>query len=722
MPQFKLKSVKELFPDANKKLLEDDKKLEFGKMFQISTDEKKRVIKTLDEMVDQAKRQREAMMAIKSEAVRNYEGIEKITGPWEGSSNISTMITTIASDMMHAKLFPMVWNLDMLHFEGTEKHDEEIADNNEIMIKWALTKDMENTQEKVDDILHRFVVDGTIAVKVVWEVYYTYVTRVVPQSVDAKGNVKFKVVYDRIRRERARWIIKDIDYVYPTFNADNEQRADIIEEVYLTLPMLREMKERKMILPDIDLDKVQEAVEKTFDPEGTVKARYQAAGIEAFYARLDSFPIKCYEGYISHAFKEGSPIRRDCVFLTMPDQGLYLSGKPLHTVSRIGKKPWIIRSFLRRPGIIYGKGVPELVRHLHKEMNAIHNQRIDAGNMVIAPFFFFRAASGMEPEEISVRPATGIPLDDPKNDVAFPDYNPSRLSVSFQEESIIMDLIRQLTYLSAADFGQETANRPTARGTLALISRSDKPFGLLGARVQRVFTDLITMTRQYYEENLPPGIQERILGENGHPVWGTLSPEMIAGQYDASMELDLTSGDIAFEKQADQLIFQTFVQDPMVNQNPAFAWEIRANYLKSLGKKDVEKIIGPKPDFTNNEGDVEDENHMFAQEQIPKVESTDDHVAHMNGHQQFKREMQGILTPNALRNITTHILEHRFAYTNGLKEQALLFQGGTNGQGGKTGSTGALVTPGVDAIQGPRVGGQTGGTQVTQVPTQQGIG
>ena len=110
----------------------------------------------------------------------------------------------------------------------------------------------------------------------------------------------------------------------------------------------------------------------------------------------------------------------------------------------------------------------------------------------------------------------------------------------------------------------------------------------------------------------------------------------------------------------------------MVNQNPAFAWELRANYLMSLGKKDVEKLIGPKPDYSDAKGDVEDENHRFVQEQGTKVDQKDDHVAHMNGHQQFKREMQGKLTPNALRLITLHILEHRMAYQNGLQEQALI--------------------------------------------------
>jgi len=714
MPEFKMKTTKELFPDKAKKLEEQDKKIEFGKMFRLPPDEKKKVCETINEMVKEATRQRAGLIKIKTEGVKNYEGIEEVNGPWEGSSNISTMVTTISADMMHAKLFPMIWNLDTMHFVATEKHDENVAEDNKTLMTWALNKDMEGTQDKVDDILHRLVVDGTIAVKVVWEVYYTYVTRVEPTSVSEKGEIKNKVIYDHIRRERARWIIKDIDYVYPTFNAENEQRADIIEEVYFNLPMLREMKARGQLLPDIDVEDLEKEVDKGFDPGGTIRQRLESSGIESYYARRDSYPVKCYEGQIAYDINHDG-VREQCVFLCLADaknEKGYLAGKPLHTVSRIGKKSWLIRPFLRRPGLIYGKGIPELVRHLHKEMNAIHNQRIDAGNMVIAPFFFYRAGSGMQPETLEIGPGMGIPLDDPQRDVFFPNYNAGRLTVSFQEENIVMDLIEKLTFLTPAMLGRETASRPTARGTLAVIAQGEQKFGLLAARVQRIFSDLITMTRQLYEENMPPDIQKRVLGKDGNPVWGMLSPETIAGQYDAMMEIDLTAGDIAFEKQADQLIYQTFIQDPTVQTNPSFMWEIKAGYLRSLNKKDIEKYIGPKPDMGVNEGDVDDENIMVSQEMNPKISPQDDHVQHMNGHSEFKREMGRSLTPNASRILTEHILEHRLAYSETIQQQALVNQGG--GNAGQSQNQGKLNPPQIGLMQGPRIENQNQPQQ--QVP------
>ena len=43
MTKFKLKTTEELFPDKARKLEEEDKKLEYGKMFNISNEEKKKI-------------------------------------------------------------------------------------------------------------------------------------------------------------------------------------------------------------------------------------------------------------------------------------------------------------------------------------------------------------------------------------------------------------------------------------------------------------------------------------------------------------------------------------------------------------------------------------------------------------------------------------------------------------------------------------------------------
>lgn len=719
MPDDKLSTLKDLFPDPSKtaKLEKEDKKTNYGHMFQLSEEKQKKIVRFLKDCVDECKKQRQQWTDIRYESIKNYEGSRKQGGPWEDSSNITTMITTISVDMIHSKLFPMVWNPDLLYWKGTTAHNEEVAENNRIFAQWIFTKDMPDTQDNVDEITGRLVLDGTIAVKRRWEKNFIYVTRAVANSVGDKGVVKYDIVYDKVKRERAAWDVKEIERVYFPYNCKNEDDAEyVIEEIYYTLPILREMKAKKLILNDINIDDIKVAMQKKFDPEGGQKARLEAAGIETISDRMESIPICCYEGYVKYDIDDDD-MREECIFLILPDVDVYLSGKPLHCVSRIGKRPWKIGQFLKRFGCSLGKGIPELVRNLHNELDAIHNQRIDAGNMAIAPFFFFRSASGFDPKQISVKPATGIPLDDPQRDVYFPDYNPSRLSVSFQEENIIMDLISKLTYLPPSAFGRESASRPTARGTMALIAESGQPFNLLAGRVMKIVLDLVTDTRKMYEEHFDASYARLILDDKGRQQWNALSPEMIAGDYMAFSTVDLEKSNSSFESQAAQIRYQALAQSPLCQQNPAFFWELSSDFIKSTGKKDVEKLIGPKPDYEQNPGIVDDENQMLMQEQSIKVNPKDDDVAHINGHTKFKKEMFSVMTSNALTQLTIHIMEHRASYTQKLQQSAMVYQG----QGG--GDTSQLMAPQGGTFQGPPVagvgqGGQPGMPQPSAQPSQ----
>src|SRR3990167_689797 len=707
---FKLPAVKELFPETDEKLMEREKDVNYGHMFRLDIDKKKDIVKYVYDCVEECKRQRTELIEKKKQAIRNYEGIREGNGPWEGSSNISTMITTITCDMMHAKLFPMVWNPDLMHFVGREKNDNVIADNNKILMHWAITKDMEDSQDKVDEAIWRLVVEGGLQVKVQWEIYYAYITRAVPQSVDDKGEIQYSVKYEQVKRERAKWNLRDLDRVYFPVNSQNVREAEyIIEESWFTYPMILELKAQGLLLPDFDTDLFKQKLAKLLDPEGIKDARNNALGVTQYVDRMESYPIKTYEAYIKYDIN-GDGIREECIFIVFPDFEMYGSGKPLHCVSKTGVRPWLIRPFMRRPGSMIGKGIPEQVYHLHNEMDAIHNQRIDAGNMVIAPFFFYRPATGFDPQKIRVRPAMGIPLDDPQRDIMFPNYNASRLSVSFQEEQLVMQLIQMLTNVTDPMLGKELANRPTARGTLAVIAQGDQRFTPLAARVVKIVSDLITITRKMYEENLSPEIAARVLGKDGKPVWKRYSPEMIVGDYDCYMDIDLSSQNEALEKQADQVIYQTMVKDEYVNQNPAYAWELRALYLKSLGKKDIEKIIGPKPNYELSPGDIEDENLMMYQEQEVLVRPNDDHLAHINSKAEFKRRMAGFLTPQASLLLTMNILEHRNMYQQKLQEMAMMNQGGGNAAvEGNAGTPGTLGVPRMGTFQGPPVGpGQPG--------------
>lgn len=626
------KKVKEFFTKPKKAEEQENKEREElqSVQYQIDSTEKQKIVGMVKARVKEFEGSRTEFMFIREKSIKQYEGIKEETNvPWPGHSNISTMVTTVACDLLHAKLFPMVWNESSITWEGVEEHDKEIATVNKEVMSFVVSTDMK-MQNTVDDIVHCLVVDGTVAIKKHWEVYWKWVTRKIPDGVEmfvTQGGAletkkKFKIQYDYIRRERCRLEIRPLEMVYLPFNADSnrpnwEDTADIIDERWYTIADLRELQQQGAIDDSVNLEDIKVKMAQSIDEfKGTTKVRMRAEGTTAPNpiendVAMENYKLKCYEAELMYDINKDK-IREKNVFLVIDKLDMYLSGKPMHAVSRVGRSSWIIRPFLRRPGRVYGKGTPELVRHLHDELDAIHNQRIDAGNMLIAPFFFYRSASGVKPRRIVAGPATGIPLDDPDRDVKFPTFPGYGLQISFQEEALVMELIERLTYLTPAMLGKETAQRPTARGTLAVIQQGESKFGLIGKRVQAVVCDLLTDVRQKYEENMPPEAWERIMGREKLREWP--SPEAMIGMYEAKMQLDITAMDLDAERALAGMVYQTMAFDPIVMQNPAFAWEVRADWLKALRRTPVEKYIGPRPDTQFDQKDADDIFTMLEQE------------------------------------------------------------------------------------------------------------
>src|SRR3990167_3046220 len=211
---------KDKFPkgtEAEKKQAED-KKENLSYQFNLSDEKKKDICKIIKEYLQQSESSRMQWLMIRHESIDQYEGIKAPSDePWSGHSNISTMVTTVACDLLHSKIFPMVWNEKSLSWEGMEEHDNEIARINKTVMAYVTGTDM-RMQDKADDIVHRLIVDGTIAIKLLWKPYYKWMTRRIAKEITPEaiisGNLQYKVEYDYVREERCEMDVRDIERVY----------------------------------------------------------------------------------------------------------------------------------------------------------------------------------------------------------------------------------------------------------------------------------------------------------------------------------------------------------------------------------------------------------------------------------------------------------------------------------------------------------------------------
>lgn len=287
----------------------------------------------------------------------------------------------------------------------------------------------------------------------------------------------------------------------------------------------------------------------------------------------------------------------ESVFTIAYESKTYLSGKPLSAVNPMGRRPWTIGQFMRRTGRPYGISLIEAIRGLVKELNAIHNQRIDAGSISIAPFGFYRAASSFRPDNVTLGPGVMIPVDD-INDVKMHEMNHNPVA-SFQEEKIIIEYMEKLTTTSAYQMGRESdivKSRATASATMAIISQGQQAFTILGVRCQSIIASLMTQILQQYQTWMPDGFADRILGEDAGELLfsGGLTRADINGEYDAVMNLDATANNSAMERQANAAMVQMGPQLIQMAQDPR-GYEMAKDFVLSLGKLEYEKYLGPKP-------------------------------------------------------------------------------------------------------------------------------
>lgn len=609
-------------------------------------------------------------MSIREECWTIYEGIrESKNEPWPNCSNVSTMIATTVCDLLHSRIVPMVSNPSLLFWRPREKNDIDSTDNVNIFMKWAVENDMD-FYTIIDDMARAMVVDGTVGVKVLWDCTYKWVQRKIPVKFLGFRLWKYKIKYEYKKFEKPKVVVLDIEDVLLPFDAEDSQTCiSVIHRNFYTLNELKHLQEQKKV-SDID-DSFETGLSEYLEKnEGGKKIKAEAEGRKWSDARKNTFPILVYEWYGKMEYKGRY---REVQLMVCPQVRRLISAVLLVDISRVEERPIIVEPFLRRPGRIYGKSVCEQVRHLQKEMDAIHNQRIDAATIAIAPFFFYRPASGFDPQQVEIGPGYGIPVDDPTKDVYFPQFNANMMTVSFQEERIIMELIEKLTSVSSYQLGRESeivGSRATATGTMAIIGQGEQKFSLLGKRAQLIVGKVLTMILRKYQENMDTSLAERVIGNEGPLFPKGITPEDIAGQYDAYLELDLAASNKMMEKQTWQVLFTQMAQDPFVNADPARAWEVRNRYYRVIGVLDVERYIGPKPPSVNVNMEAEDEfNKMMQGEEIvPKP--NEDAFAHLLTHLAQKESPRFEKMPMEYRPLLLkHITETQQLYMKQLKQR-----------------------------------------------------
>jgi hypothetical protein len=317
-------------------------------------------------------------------------------------------------------------------------------------------------------------------------------------------------------------------------------------------------------------------------------------------ADLDRYEI--IESYLSYDVDGSGIASKIIVWWHRPTRAI-LRATYLRRVNKSGEVPFYKIDFHRRPGQTYGVGIVEMMYPISKELDAIHNIRIDSGMIANMPVGFYKASSSLNPETIDYEPGSLIPLDNPTTDIYFPQMG-NKTAFGAQEEQALQTLIERLTGINDLSLGvlsgTQGATR-TASGVRALLGESNANLDVFLRRLNRGWTQALRGLLHMLQQRIPAGLAFRVTGEGGDDYWRQIrSAEDLEGDYDIELSANTANSNKAIQQEVSNQILQA-TANPLDYQlgvvTPAQRYEAYKNWYKQLGVKDFARYIQAPPNY-----------------------------------------------------------------------------------------------------------------------------
>lgn len=655
-------------------------------------------------------------------------------GPWKGSSNFHLpltmqMVKALQARMRQAMLAVRPWWMIM----PLEKLDRERVKKIDVVMRWAMNNyvnEFKGIESLVDDWTMDFVTVGWGVVKRRWSVkqrkaiVFEEVMDSVAELANAKENDDIEVVGKEVEKLITYFdgpMIETVAHEDIFFPGAMNDVSDLNEPVCICEDFRLDKSELKLRAETglYDKDAVERVIEKGMsrgpknkdaDEVKRTQDRYQGvktvdadAGVDEAHMSQFSFRYDVdNDGIAEEMVASVDLTTNEIVRLTYLDR-----------ITKTGKRGYHKADLIRRPRRSYSLGLVELLYPLNKEMDAMHNMRVDFGTLTNVPFFFFRSTSDLDRNSFNIEPGKGIPVDDPQNDVVIPKFGNST-AWGQQEEQSLSQWAEKLTSLTSLNLGlptQTVGSSRTASGTSMLLNESNLNVDVMLSRFKIAYSDMLKGLLADLQERLPDDVQVRVLGATGDQEFDSEGmPKMleptrqdIAGRVDFLMMANSQNSNRELEKQNAMLQVQMLLNPVLLNTGIVGPGEIYNNFKNLLEKHGAQAIdeLLKKPENVMTPLSTRDEIAAITQGMVPVIVMNDpNHQKKINTIQAFVRTdefkeglQKGVNHPNSLNAANSAIEIHQQHLT------------AISSQMGPQNSTGIQVSPSLGARQSGVVGG-----------------
>jgi hypothetical protein len=326
----------------------------------------------------------------------------------------------------------------------------------------------------------------------------------------------------------------------------------------------------------------------------------------------------------------------------------------------------------------YSMGIAEIGKHLSAELDTLHNMRLDVGFATNMPFFFYRATSGINPEQIELKPLSGIPVDDP-NDIRFPQLQ-SVTSFYYQEEQQLFTIIERVMGVTDLFLGISPTQGAAARHATGFVGTQQEALARMETLVSQdseAFAFLCKMIQTMEIQYGPDYRLLRLQGKEG-PLTQKLSREdlRMRGEYDYRVGSNQgTYSSMTRQEQAQSL--EAMAQwNPLITQDMGRLWEMSMFSANARNIPTPERFFGPKEAVGPGVAKPQDEENGEMDQQIHGIgkpgpvhpnDNDDSHMVESLEHIQSS-EFQSMGSPN-LKGHMAHYQAHVQAKQQKMQQQ-----------------------------------------------------
>lgn len=554
------------------------------------------------------------------------EYLEDVELNYKGTSNIHIPLPMIVLKTFHARMYQALLAIDppfsvRAMQEAFKDHEEMVFG----LMSWTL-KEWCNYNEGIEQVADEWLWDwcgwGTGDLKVRWDCKYTRYMDVVdtyqrgPSSYEISINPETGAIEEVEKPSIVRVPIEspitekiwegpviervarnDLAIIQGLGIGKNIQQADaIIHRSWMTADQLqhealRGVFDQKAVDDMIYAGPHSEAGKLGMD---IVQDRETHSGKQTLDINEDQDRYEILEAYLETDVNRDG-LNESIIVWVDNQSGNVLRATYVHRVLRGGKRPFAHTEFIPRKDHGYAMGLLELIHPISIELDMIHNIKVDIGIMAAQPIGFYKAATGLDPKILRIKPGDLIPVDEPANHVNFPQLG-DRSGFFKDEEALLLQHAERLTAINdinTATLGRQGAAR-TATGVSQLVAENSANLDIFIKRMQRGWKDMLRILWQMLQQRLPNGTEFRATGRDGRDYFRRVNRMDIQQRVDFILEAtSVNSNRQLMLEQSMQVLAQ--MMNPLFLQmgitTPGGVYEALKDYFQALGRKDYARFI-----------------------------------------------------------------------------------------------------------------------------------